>query len=73
MTAKLCKDCKWVKDPGEFAKCTCPALMQNVTGYENTPQIGYCEIQRDAGWFWSLIAPGGRCGKAGHYFEPRAI
>ena len=73
---KLCKDCKWVTNEtdyeGEFAKCTAPAGTLCVTGFEKGPYMHYCSIQRDAGWLWALIAPdGGRCGKAGRWFEPK--
>jgi hypothetical protein len=66
---KNCKDCKWVVNPGEFARCACPRGMSNRTGFEKTCDIAYCSIQRDAGWLWSRVAPNGRCGRAGYWFE----
>jgi hypothetical protein len=71
---KLCKDCRWVKNPGEFARCTRPS-SSDPTGFHDGPQIHYCEIQRDAGWFtilfigWSF--KGNLCGRSGRFWQPK--
>ena len=54
---KLCRDCKWIIEPGEYAKCTHRnATMGKETGFGSP---GYCHIERIAG-----------CGLSGRYWEP---
>jgi hypothetical protein len=68
---KLCSDCRWVKDPGEFAQCVKPRFLDPSTG-EGRPNrhgIRYCFLLREDGWFISMMM--GWCGRAGRFFEPR--
>ncbi len=72
---KLCKDCKWMKDPGEFAKCTAPQNIEcapgTLTGFAEEPQykITYCSTQRRLKMFDAWLLK--RCGQAGKWFEPK--
>ena len=68
---KLCKDCKWVKDPGRFAECTKPRTHDLVTGQPIVGDMRYCSIQREADWLWRRVAPFGRCGEVGAWWEPK--
>ena len=70
---KLCKDCKWVENPGEYARCTYPSAGSSgkYTGFPSKPTIDYCSIQREAGGLWTYMAPDGRCGKIGRWFEAK--
>lgn len=63
--SKLCKDCKWMRDPGRFARCEAPQnFTDSATGFETlVAKYTYCSAQRmDA--FDS-------CRRSGDWFEPR--
>ena len=66
-----CKDCKWMDEPGEFAKCNAP---QNIIGTESGFDVvarrwTHCTTQRSEGWFAAWLTKS--CGKAGRWFEPK--
>ncbi len=81
---KLCKDCKWMREPGPYAQCVypLPASLDRgrefdwaypLTGFEcpkrtNKRDITSCFIQRAASWLFARMAPQGRCGKEGRWF-----
>lgn len=64
---KLCKDCKWMREPGEFAKCVAPRELSVPirTGFE-TPPVIHCSTARDdiARYNPEL------CGPDGNLWEP---
>lgn len=75
---KLCKDCKWCKEPGEFAKCRAPqnerkGTASKRTGFEKKEYVyDYCHIQRDSllgGWIKCRLK--GSCGKEGRWWEKK--
>ena len=69
---KLCKDCRWVADPGAFAKCKAPqnvTAASKLTGFRDEPTWIYCTTQRQGGFLMSLMM--GSCGKSGRWFAPR--
>lgn len=68
---KLCKDCKWSKDEGEYAKCLRPVGVSVVDGSVTYHQWKYCEILRnDPGWH-PLALLFKCCTRSGRYWEPR--
>ena len=83
MTIKLCRDCKWVADPGPYATCEAPqnyrdtweAISAKYTGFE----VGkmkerrgqpYCDFQRSENFIVCRL-PRYTCGKEGRWFEPK--
>ena len=72
---KLCKDCKWCKDPGRFAKCAHPKNKVDdsapYTGFNDdyALKIEYCSIHRAAGIIHCRVT--GLCGKEGRWWEPK--
>ena len=68
---KLCRDCKHVRNPGEFARCA--ASNNSLTGFDDFGTISMCSIHREAGFFWARFAEGGRCGKEARWFEPKEL
>ncbi len=74
---RLCRDCKWIINPGEYAECSFPVkrpYIDLVTGKKKQSgrEFSYCSVQRDADWLWARVAPQGRCGRAGRWYEPKA-
>jgi hypothetical protein len=67
---KTCKDCKWIADPGPFAKCNAPQNMKAPTGYA-VRRWDYCEVHREAPAWFPLDILYGLCGKRGRWFEPK--
>ena len=72
---RLCRDCKWCKEPGEFAKCYHPKNTRNIsakyTGFTErvSLNINYCSTHREAGWIHCRMA--GSCGKEGRWWEAK--
>lgn len=75
---KLCKNCKWMREPGKFAKCVAPQNMRRDTQYDAvgfpdttmTPKFVYCSTQRGSGWdAWILGVMIDSCGN-GRWFVP---
>ena len=66
---KLCRDCKWMVEPGELAKCNAPLnYAPYLTGFEKYPRnFTYCSTQRSAGWLYSWLTDS-TCGKTGRWF-----
>ena len=66
---KLCKECKWMREPGEFAQCVAPKNMLNdYTGFGNhVPRFKYCSSHRIGGGLFPYLERG--CGKQGRWFE----
>jgi len=73
MNVKLCKDCKWMENPGEFAACTHPKQKRKdfgMTGFEiEWRRWKYCSLQRQEGIFDRYLM--GTCGKGGRWWEPK--
>ena len=63
---KLCRDCKWMREPGEYAWCAHVSeqlFAPDLTGFENDGRAGYyCSTAR--------IYKAG-CGPEGKWFEPK--
>jgi hypothetical protein len=74
MTVKLCKDCKWVENPGRFAQCTYPAYFNPGSNRWQPSKHGvtYCDILRSGSWIASLFHSDG-CNKRGRFFEPKYL
>ena len=83
MPTKLCRDCKWVSNPGPFAVCEAPqnykdtfsAQIAKRTGFEapiEKERKGYwsCTIQRSENFLFCRLPPY-TCGKEGRWFEPK--
>lgn len=72
---KLCRDCKWMREPGAFAKCTAQLNPANsgdaFTGFDGPSMDAkrYCATQRMHDRFDAFLL--GRCGKYGRWFEPK--
>ena len=70
---KLCKDCKWMRDPGEFAKCEAPQNMTSDirTGFEAVRRRWtHCNIHREGSPF-PLDMIYGLCGNSGRWWEAK--
>lgn len=70
---KLCRDCKWMRAPGEFARCVAPQNIRPTTvigtGFEERPEVRwiFCSTHRYGGLLVGLITKA--CGN-GRWFEP---
>lgn len=65
---KLCRDCKWMREPGAYAKCVAPQnLKPLLTGFEAEAELRkyvFCSTHR------STISTGpDDCGSEGLLFE----
>lgn len=71
---KLCKDCKWVREPGNYAKCAAPKNIDKrveLTGFRDDAEVRwrYCSTLREFNWIEALFFDG--CGKSGKWYEPK--
>lgn len=72
---KLCKECRWCKNPGEFAECRAPQNKKNInkqTGFEEERRYNYCSTQRSSllgGWISCRLD--GACGVEGRWWESK--
>ncbi len=76
MAKKLCVDCKWCVNPGEFAECRAPKnFSDDATGFGLRPKLKYCEAQRllvFPRWFQiPLEIFSTDCGYLGRWWEPK--
>lgn len=73
MPRPICTDCQWVRKPGDYAECHAPQgrpVGDYLSGSTSTrAHIGYCSIQREAGWWWARQL--NNCGKEGRWFVPK--
>lgn len=82
MADRLCKDCKFCRDPGEFAECRAPqnrvtercvtqALVtgKSIEKIRHSYRWIYCSTQRDGGLIESWITRS--CGSAGRWWAPK--
>ena len=81
---RLCVDCKWMRDPGEFARCLAPQNTRvevdpggmNATGFKDETRtrtyqrFTFCATQR-YGWRIEAILFN-VCGPQGRWWTPRA-
>lgn len=63
MAIKLCKDCKHYAGADICGKKPSPV--------DGKPRDMWCSIERDLGFFTSLIA--GKCGIHGRWWEPKTL
>ena len=71
---KLCKDCKWVRDPGQFAKCDAPQNIKNPskTGFkENERRWDYCSVHRESPAWFPFDILYRLCGTRGRWWEAK--
>src|SRR5258708_26702116 len=85
MSRPLCKNCKWIRDPGPYAQCGFPigstaerktefTRAEPLVGFPRSPrmrgrEIRSCVVQRAASCLWARFAPEGGWGKEGRGFE----
>ena len=86
-TTKLCRDCKWVSNPGQFAWCNAPQnyrdtlnkLAEKYTGFEveeankktRWKEDVTCTFHRSENFLFCRLPPY-TCGKEGRWFEPNS-
>ena len=83
MTIKLCRDCKWVSNPGEFAHCKAPQNYQDPLALRAAKYTGFkagtmkerkgyssCAVHRSQNFIVCRFRPY-TCGKEGRWFEPK--
>ena len=62
---KLCKDCKWMREPGPLAKCAAPQnLIAQVTGFETEDELRRWKFAQN-----SRLTEGNGCGAKAKWFE----
>lgn len=72
---KLCRDCKFVADPGEFAKCNAPQNVKSMEPWTGFPdenerrKWSYCSQHRNKFWLDAVIF--GFCGKSGRWWRSK--
>jgi hypothetical protein len=77
MTEKLCKDCKWCVEPGEFAKCDAPQnRYKPLTGFKSRRRWDYCGTHRGSGGTFGFLdyifaGLGQLCGPQGRWWTPK--
>lgn len=62
---KLCSNCKWMTEPGTWAKCVAPQVTV-PTGFDTGR---YCSIQRGDSFLMAVMM--GSCGPRGRWFAPK--
>lgn len=74
---KLCKDCKWMRDPGEFARCEAPQNVLKINsvalvGFEDRLSFRYkfCATHRDSGWIICRLIDK-TCGREGRWWKAK--
>jgi len=76
---KTCATCRWMVEPGEFAKCEAPknrvrAASSDPTGFGRDREAEWrwssCSIQRTGGLLDMILAR--ICGRDGWWWEPRS-
>ena len=87
MTTKLCRDCKWVDDPGPYAACEAPQTYQDTFTATLVKYTGF-EVEesrkKKLRWKEDVLCtiqrsenfilcrlPPYTCGKEGRWFEPK--
>ena len=66
---RLCKDCKWMRNPGKYAECFAPQNKKILaTGFEPDYRYKFCTTHREGNWLDAVMT--NSCGARGRWFKP---